>query len=428
MTSKFIASGSYGCVFRPALQCNHIPDVNVLNNKITKLTTKKTSISIGLKLERIKQLPDYSKYFIVTDDNLSCDFNDTINVGEEINKCFANKPNLTQDNLFNAVMHDGGISLSTFMNDINQPHMIEHKIFVKQHFRYLIIFLLKSLVSLNDGHCAHCDLKPENIVINTDVTISHDEDINPMLYFENRVRIIDYDLLIQFEHYDNAMISRLDIYNELNQIQTDTYIYTYYPPEYILSYYIFELIIKNPNINNEAYVHEIAKKYDSNMDKTIKSHKIDKLNLSSNNDAFIDVFRNIKIEINALTNYRQKMDFIRVVKRRCLDKIDIYSIGLILQMLKQRLDIDSIDTVFDNLIIKMMEMNYDIRISIIDIKHFIDTQSQLQPPSQVQYQITRSPSPIITTEQIAILKTPVPQQHSGNYANYFIYKKIAHDL
>ena len=143
MTSTFVASGTYGCVFKPALKCNGVADIAMLNNKISKIVKSDTARNMGLIANHIKQLPDYDKYFIVNNDNLSCPYPE-INIPLQLNPVEISKcPIITSTDptqLFNTVMDNGGISLGSFLRQIDTPPMIEHRDFVKFHFKYLVIF------------------------------------------------------------------------------------------------------------------------------------------------------------------------------------------------------------------------------------------------------------------------------------------------
>ena len=66
---KVIASGGYGCVFSPALKCEG--STKRENNKITKLMTERHAKDeydeIASIKEKLKDIPDYKDYFLVSD-------------------------------------------------------------------------------------------------------------------------------------------------------------------------------------------------------------------------------------------------------------------------------------------------------------------------------------------------------------------------
>lgn len=167
---KVIASGGFGCVFRPALMCKG--QTIREKDKITKLMIKKYAIEEYedvIKYSHIlKKIPFYHNFFLIDGFHL-CDpaplNNEDIKYFNE--KCTAlpkkdiNKTNINSslDQLLALNMPDGGLALDDFLSKSGSYHNIVN---INDT---LINLLLKGIIPMNKNHIYHCDIKDSNILV-----------------------------------------------------------------------------------------------------------------------------------------------------------------------------------------------------------------------------------------------------------------------
>lgn len=172
-----IGSGSYGCVFKPALKCKtrSIKNKNRINsknkNKVTKLMLKKyalTEYKEIMKFKKIlKKIPNYKDYFFLdnitkcTPENIS-----PIDLQNYESKCAA----LTNSSITKATINqnisdllalnipDGGVDLDDYMYKITYDKL--------EHLNNLLIdLLLHGIIPMNHLGVYHCDIKGSNVLI-----------------------------------------------------------------------------------------------------------------------------------------------------------------------------------------------------------------------------------------------------------------------
>jgi len=152
---KFINQGTYGCIFRPAINCKG----DLLKPSfITKIQSEKENsdkeTKIGYKIKKIK---GYSKYFapILKTCNISI-----ANIkNDEIKKCdFID--NKTTKIISNKMKYVGDKTLFDYLLSILEetPHKINHVIFD------CYLHLLEGIELLQQNNIIHYDLKENNIV------------------------------------------------------------------------------------------------------------------------------------------------------------------------------------------------------------------------------------------------------------------------
>ena len=168
---KVIASGGFGCVFKPALLCDG--ETTREKNKITKLMLKKYAIEEYddvMKYENIiKKIPRYNNYFLIDGFHIC----EPSTLQEEDlrqfkDKCTAlpkkdiDKSNVNQslDKLLAINMPDGGQPIDEFV--INNG---SYTILIKLN-NTLIDLLLNGIIEMNKLHIYHCDIKDSNILVN----------------------------------------------------------------------------------------------------------------------------------------------------------------------------------------------------------------------------------------------------------------------
>jgi len=231
---KAIASGGFGCVFRPALKCNGKTD---RTSGVSKLMTKKNAEDEYKELTQfipiLEKIPNYEKYFLIKGLSICSpgilDFSDL----ENITKCtnFSQSlitkinDNITKFKIIN--LPDGGKTLSdVFKHRITNNRLIEIN-------NNMINLLLNAIIPMNDLELIHNDLKGDNILVNNDnlpkiidwglssykykpyknlerpihfnlpfSTIipgfHNTTDLNDIVLFKDKVQNIDYNLLFDY--------------------------------------------------------------------------------------------------------------------------------------------------------------------------------------------------------------------------------------
>jgi len=180
---KVVASGGFGCVFRPSLKCKNNDkhsDSHKQNNDetnyITKLMKKKHADSEYNEIAKFKSIlnhiPNYKDYFLV-DGFYLCDpapltQEDLKNYKE---KCRTlQKDDIKEDNINESLdkvsalnMPDGGMDVGDFIEEHkNNNNNMEKFILLNNS---LIQLLLKGIVPMNKSHIYHCDIKESNVLV-----------------------------------------------------------------------------------------------------------------------------------------------------------------------------------------------------------------------------------------------------------------------
>jgi serine/threonine protein kinase len=212
---RVIASGSYGCVFQPALRCHSKKTRS--KNKITKLMMRKDAedeYELSQKiLRRIKHIKNYKNYFMVDDftmctpDKLSRkdleEFDERCNAltREYLTKQNINDP-ASLDKVLALNMPNGGVSIDKYLREYySDDDCVELN-------NKLIDLLVNGIVKMNANHIYHCDLKYDNILVernnNTDTVYT---------------RLIDWGLsteYVPFKHhpYMSAWGDRPILFNQ----------------------------------------------------------------------------------------------------------------------------------------------------------------------------------------------------------------------
>ena len=165
---EVIASGGFGCVFRPALKC---VDGQREPGKISKLMTKKHAYEEFEEIENnrklLSKIPNYSNYFLVDgfsicepdeltkedlenyDEKCSALQKDEITV-KDINK------HLSELGALN--MPDGGIDIGDYVSQIQSDNDL-----VTLN-NSLIDLLVNGIVPMNNSNIYHCDVKDSNVL------------------------------------------------------------------------------------------------------------------------------------------------------------------------------------------------------------------------------------------------------------------------
>jgi len=171
---KVIASGGFGCVFKPALLCNGQTTRD--KNKITKLMLKKYAIEEYedvIKYEDIiKKIPDYKKYFLIEGFHIcEPEFLKEEDLQQFKEKCSAlPKKDIDKDNINKSLdkllainMPDGGYPIDDFVMNNGS-----YSVLIKVN-NSLMDLLLNGIIEMNKLHIYHCDIKDSNILVDNDL-------------------------------------------------------------------------------------------------------------------------------------------------------------------------------------------------------------------------------------------------------------------
>jgi serine/threonine protein kinase len=168
---EVIASGGFGCVFKPALACS---DGKRKSNGVSKLMTLKHANDEYDEITQIKskliKIPDYAKYFLIDDIDQLCipaklTSSDLDNFQE---KCSAlQKSKYTAQNINNSLnelrvlsMPDGGVTIKEYIYKISDLTQIQ------ELNRSLLELLKKGIIPMNNRGIYHSDIKDSNILVN----------------------------------------------------------------------------------------------------------------------------------------------------------------------------------------------------------------------------------------------------------------------
>ena len=174
-----LASGGYGCVFKPALKCQNSERKP---GYISKLMTEKHAKSEYGEIETFKKvlekIPNYNDYFLVSGFSL-CE--QPILEEEDLSnfkKCKAlTKKDFTAENidsrlneLMSLNMPDGGIDVKTFFS---QPFSPERMVNMNNT---LIDLLINGIKPMNDLDLYHCDIKSGNVLVSFKKPLSKEDE------------------------------------------------------------------------------------------------------------------------------------------------------------------------------------------------------------------------------------------------------------
>jgi serine/threonine protein kinase len=176
MTRKYtggevIASGGFGCIFKPGLKC---ADDTQPQTQISKLMTVKHATEeynlITTFNKLLKKIPNYEKYFLINNFTLCKPDKLTKNVLRKFNtKCKAlTKKNIKSNNINSSLnkllslnMPYGGIDIKNYL----KSHITSLNIIKLNN--NLIDLLVNGIIPMNKLFIFHCDIKDSNILVDT---------------------------------------------------------------------------------------------------------------------------------------------------------------------------------------------------------------------------------------------------------------------
>jgi serine/threonine protein kinase len=170
---KAIASGGFGCVFKPAIKCKTRKNKEV---GITKLMKTKYAKAEYKEIEEFKNLlddiPNYNDYFLLDGFSL-CDPEELTK--EDLDKfdkrckslkkidITASNVNKSLDKLMSLNMPYGGVDVGDYVEKEKMDYKKIHKMNAA-----LIELLKKGIVPMNERNVYHCDIKDSNILVKDD--------------------------------------------------------------------------------------------------------------------------------------------------------------------------------------------------------------------------------------------------------------------
>jgi len=165
-----IASGAFGCVFKPALRCQSKKTRE--KNKITKLMTTRDALDEYKEAQnillRLKPIPNYKHYFLIDKFNMCVPNKLTKNdLANFETKCRAlPKNNITKQNINQSLdqiralnMPDGGLPIDKYLR---LYHSNEDCVTLNNK---LIDLLINGILKMNMAHIYHSDIKYDNILV-----------------------------------------------------------------------------------------------------------------------------------------------------------------------------------------------------------------------------------------------------------------------
>jgi serine/threonine protein kinase len=283
---EVIASGGFGCVFRPALKCI---DGQRESGKISKLMTKRHAYEEFDEIENnrvlLSKIPNYADYFLV--DGFSICEPDKLTTEDLENyddKCSTlQKDEISVTDINNHLhelaalnMPDGGIDIGDYMNQIQS----DNDLVVLNDS--LIDLLVNGIIPMNNSNIYHCDIKDSNVLAKKEMG---------KLY----TRLIDWGLSAQYKKGDkipSSMYRRPFQYNcpFSSILFSDTFDKLYgqfleqnpEPAEYQLRSFVINYIFKWNEIRGSGHlgvINSIMKELNYNelteVEGKVKNHMIE---------------------------------------------------------------------------------------------------------------------------------------------------------
>ena len=271
---KYIASGAYGCVFKPAIKCK---GDNTRTDGVSKLMEKQEAqkeVHEQVKVDRIDPSFEYH-----LEPPKICDIGDLDDIEDNIQRCHLVGKDI-QSNLSDAALLQlpyGGIELKSAITMVSKQSL-EKKI----KFIMNMCNLFKGLADFDKNKFAHLDIKPPNILYNPE---------------KERFNFIDFGLSA---YYKDIKYDRYFLFTSK---------YFVYPPE---------LIMARPP-DGQSISFSYISNYNKKVPDMLKSYyNIKKSFLISEMDS--DILKDDKLKGIEKEELRYKI----------YEKIDIYSLGLIM--------------------------------------------------------------------------------------------------
>lgn len=192
---KYLGSGTYGCIFYPAVMCSNGKKLEGVGKIFSDKTERDGEFELGKRIQHVD--PNGAAMNILTDE---CDVTRTeIMKNEQSNQC---KHITHSTQIYNQLIYkEKGVDLDKFFKNNRGKYCL----FDKNVEKY-ITNLLKGVELLQDHNLAHMDIKPENILVSD----------------KNKLLLIDFGLTRELR----------DIYDIEKSDYLLKYSYHIYPPEF----------------------------------------------------------------------------------------------------------------------------------------------------------------------------------------------------
>jgi len=343
MTSKVIGEGAYGCVHKPSLKCKNDPSKSY-DGKISKIMDTVDAITELKEYDVINAVDKDLKYHMGKPD--VCSPSDDLETIKSIDKCDWVKSNDIA-NMKLLIMKDGGLNLDDYMKNIKQR--------TKKDIDMLLIELHRVILgvnTLNQNGIVHHDLKPQNIVYNSE---------------EIRMNFIDFGHMRMIDSLKNKSIQ---------SINTHAVSHWSFPPELVFQNKEKYMRCANMTIDKRIRLFpklvEELKKHTTPFYRYIKFTSDDKRHLSYCDllqKKFYDMFVNdmtpdnynffLTKSINTVDVYGMGMTILRIIgpmfSSRLLDKNvfnDLISLGFnaINPRISERYDVDQLLNEYESIL------------------------------------------------------------------------------
>jgi serine/threonine protein kinase len=309
----FVASGSFGCIFQPAVKCtNSTRNKQLPGNAVSKIFADDEDFKSEKNLQKIVKYIDPNNTF-TRPLYVTCNVDNFSNVSSSLHNCEHIDLNIKKD-YSQIVYKDGGNDLIDFLSDYRGNIYKFKKILTD--FECIV----KGLGMLSSHNFVHLDLKPDNILYTMET---------------GKAFLIDFGLMKESQN----------VFKKKYIISFD---YPFYPPEFKMHLYQdnFEKFV-------ERFLENFGYKYDINGEK---------------HNVYAAITKYI-----GYTKIEQKRDLLDLQKiddvTRFTDKIDIYSLGIVFVILYiwsgyHKIEKPtSLDAKIKSLIISMIRFNPAKRIS-----------------------------------------------------------------
>jgi len=299
--SEFIGKGTYGCVFRPSINC----DGTIGGEKtVSKFFLDKKDYLNELKLQKVIDKIDVENKFTVKKIS-NCKVKITQELKKEIknfDKCY----NLSND-IYQITYEYGGYDLyRLFKYDKDKIKDVDLSLFLK---KFLTIF--EGLSILDRNQLLHFDIRSDNILYDPEKMKFVIIDFGLM---KSRNNIFSYDLFSSFHknphlNYPNEFVLFYFIVNkkEINKFKLNSYSYIEFNQNKINALKTldkFDLYVKKFNEIFDYLINDI----NTNLKETLK------------------IFKNLEYTFNDVSINRKTSLICSDIK----SKIDVYMLGIVL--------------------------------------------------------------------------------------------------
>jgi len=320
---EYVASGTYGCVYRPAIPCY----TKVKKGSIGKLM--KTIDAANEEIEIVKKLKklDKKQQFLLYPSSW-CNVSNEALQKENLSKCPVERHNGVKE----LIMPDGGMTLDAYRKTIKTASMTRLEL-VKITYN-----LFKGVKLLADNSFIHQDIKLDNIMYSP----------------RAGARLIDFGL----------MIPKQDLYEPVNEFMTVDTDYPISPPEYR---FVLKPGAQKPQ---DLYLDERKRVYDYCL--------ATEFTYEDQVDGLTECY-NMLMKLN--TSSKRRAEFSKYALTA-----DVYSLGQILlsfvqyKLIQKENDPDA--DAFDRLLVKMLQMSPTTRCTIDEALQIVESILRKNSPSK----------------------------------------------